>query len=93
MRNSDLGIQGNGPKPEFGTGLFMPTYIRRMDDPRTLTADLVRRLAATLDDDPAFERHGDVETSPWGSGQWMKYTDPDGRVRYLRVVVEPYRPD
>jgi hypothetical protein len=27
-----------------------------------------------------------------GAGQWVKYTDPDGREHYLRIVVEPYRP-
>lgn len=42
---------------------------------------------------PAYELHGELETSPWGSGQWVKYTDPDGREHYLRIVVEPHRPD
>lgn len=53
---------------------------------------LLLRLVKTLDEDPAYELHGELETSPWGSGQWVKYTDPDGREHYLRIVVEPYRP-
>jgi hypothetical protein len=56
-------------------------------------AELAARVAADLDEDPAYERYGVLETSPWGSGQWVKYTDPEGRVHYLRIVVEPFRPD
>lgn len=55
--------------------------------------ELLKRLVQHLDEDPAYELHGQLETSPWGSGQWMKYTDPDGQAHYLRVVVEPFRPD
>lgn len=55
--------------------------------------DLARRLVASLDEDPAYERYGELETSPWGSGQWVKYTDADGREHYLRIVVEPFRPE
>ncbi|WP_433725751.1 hypothetical protein ACQP2Y_07320 [Actinoplanes sp. CA-051413] len=54
--------------------------------------DLLTRLVASLDDDPSFEVLGELETSPWGSGQWVKFTDAEGREHYLRVVVEPYRP-
>jgi hypothetical protein len=61
-------------------------------EPDELAARLAEQLAATLDDDPAYERYGVLETSPWGSGQWMRYTDPGGRVHYLRIVVEPHRP-
>jgi hypothetical protein len=64
-----------------------------MADSPELAKKLAAELAATLDGDPAYERHGVLETSPWGSGQWMKFTDPDGRVHYLRIVVEPYRPN
>jgi hypothetical protein len=53
--------------------------------------DLVRRLVESLADDPAFVLHGELVTDPWGAGQWVAYTDPDGRVHYLRIVVEPYR--
>ena len=28
----------------------------------------------------------------WDAGQYVKHTDPDGQVRYLRVVVQPYFP-
>jgi hypothetical protein len=45
-----------------------------------------------LDTRPGYERHGDTVVDPWGAAQWIKYTDPHGEVRYLRVVVEPYRP-
>jgi hypothetical protein len=62
-------------------------------EPDGLAARLAEQLAATLDADPAYERYGVLETSPWGSGQWVKYTDPDGREHYLRVVVEPFRPE
>jgi hypothetical protein len=55
--------------------------------------DLARRLVESLDDDPAYERHGELVSTPWGSGQWMRYTDPDGRVHYLRIVVEPFQPE
>lgn len=55
--------------------------------------ELARRLVASLDDDPAYERHGDLITDAWGSGQWVKRTGPDGEVRYFRIVVEPYRPE
>lgn len=55
--------------------------------------DLLTRLVETLDADPAYQLHGVIETSPWGSGQWVKYTDPDGRVHYLRIIVQPYRPE
>lgn len=58
-----------------------------------LAEQLAEQLAAHLDEDPAYERYGVLETSPWGSGQWMKYTDPDGREHYLRVIVEPFRPE
>lgn len=58
-----------------------------------LAKQLAADLAATLDDNPAYERHGVLESSPWGSGQWMKYTDPDGREHFLRIVVEPFRPE
>ena len=54
--------------------------------------ELLARLVASLGEDPAYELHGELETNPWGSGQWVKYTDPDGREHYLRIVVEPYRP-
>lgn len=68
-------------------------YVGRMaetpDEAKKLAAD----LAASLDENPAYERHGELESSPWGSGQWMRYTDPDGRVHYLRIVVEPFRPE
>ncbi len=64
-----------------------------MPEPDELAERLTEQLAATLDDDPAYERHGELETSPWGSGQWMRYTDSGGRVHHLRIVVEPYRPD
>lgn len=63
-----------------------------MAESADLAARLAEQLAATLDDDPAYERHGVLETSPWGSGQWVAYTDPDGQTHYLRVVVEPFRP-
>jgi hypothetical protein len=62
-------------------------------EPDELAARLAEQLVATLDADPAYERHDMLETSPWGSGQWVKYTDPDGREHYLRVVVEPFRPE
>jgi hypothetical protein len=61
-------------------------------EPDELAARLVARLVATLDDDPAYERQGVLDTSPWGSGQWVKYTDPDGEVHYLWVIVQPHRP-
>jgi hypothetical protein len=61
-------------------------------DPDDPAARLAEQLAAALDDDPAYERHGVLESSPWGSGQWVKFTDPEGKVHYLRIVVEPYRP-
>ncbi len=54
--------------------------------------DLLKRLVRILDEDPAYALHGELETSPWGSGQWIKYTDGEGREHYLRVVVEPFRP-
>lgn len=54
---------------------------------------LLTRLVRSLADDPAYEVHGELETSPWGSGQWVRFTDPGGRVHFLRIVVEPYRPD
>ena len=53
--------------------------------------DLARRLTASLDDDPAWERHGEQQTDPWGAFQWMRYTDPDGQVHYFRIVVERFR--
>lgn len=54
--------------------------------------DLAARLAASLDDDPAYERYGELVQDAWGAGQWVKYTDPDGHEHYLRIVVEPFRP-
>lgn len=54
---------------------------------------LLARLVASLADDPAYELHGEPVTTPWGSAQWVKFTDPDGRVHYRRIVVEPYRPE
>jgi hypothetical protein len=61
-------------------------------EPDDLAAQLAAQLVASLDGDPAYERHGVLETTPWGSGQWLKFTDPDGREHFLRVVVEPFRP-
>ncbi len=63
-----------------------------MAEPEDLAKRLAEQLVAALDGDPAFERHGELETSPWGSGQWVKFTDPEGKVHHLRIVVEPYRP-
>ncbi len=57
-----------------------------------IAKQLAAELAASLADDPAYEAYGELETSPWGSGQWVKFTDPGGREHYLRIVVEPYRP-
>lgn len=54
--------------------------------------DLLARLVASLDGDPAYERHGELVTDPWGARQWMRFTDPDGEVRYYAVVIERYRP-
>ena len=55
--------------------------------------ELLARLVASLADDPAYQLHGEVETSPWGSGQWVKFTEPGGKVHFLRIVVEPHRPE
>jgi len=63
-----------------------------MAEPGELAARLAADLVAALDGDPAFERHGELETSPWGSGQWVRYTDPDGRVHFLRIIVQPNLP-
>lgn len=64
---------------------------RHPDPTVQAAADLAEQLAQHLDQDPAYEALGKLETSPWGSGQWMRYTDPEGRVHYLRLVVEPFR--
>jgi hypothetical protein len=53
---------------------------------------LLAKLLEHLSDDPAYEPHGDTIISLWDVGQYVKYTDPDGRVHYLRVVVQPYVP-
>lgn len=54
--------------------------------------DLAARLAASLDDDPAYERYGELVTDSWGAGQWVCWTDPaNGQKHYLRIVVEPFR--
>ena len=53
---------------------------------------LLDKLIASLADDPAYEPYGDPVTSMWDAGQYVKHTDPDGVVRYLRVVVQPYTP-
>ena len=58
-----------------------------------LTDELLRRLVESMAEDPAYETYGQLETSPWGSGWWVKYTDAEGREHYLRVVVEPFRPE
>lgn len=50
---------------------------------------LLARLVASLADDPAYEVLGALDTTPWGSGQWVRYTDAEGREHYLRIVVEP----
>lgn len=65
---------------------------RHPDPTVQAAADLAEQLAAHLAADPAYERYGELETSPWGSGQWLKFTDGEGRVHYLRVIVEPFRP-
>lgn len=49
-----------------------------MAEPGDLAARLAADLVAALDGDPNFKRHGELETSPWGSGQWVAYTDPEG---------------
>ena len=54
--------------------------------------DLLRRLVESLDEDPAYERYGAAESTPWGSGQWVKRTDDEGREHYLRIIVEPFQP-
>jgi hypothetical protein len=54
--------------------------------------DLLARLAATLDDDPAYERHGEPVSDPWGAFQWFKHTDARGEEDYLRIVIERYQP-
>lgn len=54
--------------------------------------DLLARLVAALDGDDAYELYGPAESTPWGSGRWVRYRDPEGEERYFRVTVEPYRP-
>ena len=56
-------------------------------------AELAARVAAQLAEDPAYEVADMLETSPWGSGQWLKYTDGEGQEHYLRLVIEPFRPE
>jgi hypothetical protein len=51
--------------------------------------DLVKRLVASLAEDPAYEVRGELETSPCGPVKWVKYTDPDGREHYLRWSWSP----
>lgn len=46
------------------------------------------KLVQVLADDPAYEVLGELETSGWGSGQWVRYTDPAGQVHHMRVTVE-----
>lgn len=57
----------------------------------TEAEDLARRLVGSLDDDPAWERHGDLVTDPWGARQWMRFIDRNGKVHYYAVVIERYR--
>lgn len=63
-----------------------------MSEDAELARQLAERLVATLDDDPAYERHGVLGTSPWGTGGWVKFTDKEGEVHYLWVLVQPHRP-
>lgn len=51
----------------------------------------LRRMVEALAADPAYEVLGELETSGWGSGQWVRYTDPDGQVHHLRVTAEEWR--
>lgn len=65
-----------------------------MPETPELAAKLAAELVSALDLNPDWERHGELETSPWGSGQWVVWTDPaDGRKHIMRIVVEPYRPE
>lgn len=66
--------------------------MEQSDPTAQAAADLAEQLAAHLAEDPAYKRHGVLETSLWGSGQWLRWTDPEGREHYLRVIVEPFRP-
>jgi hypothetical protein len=40
--------------------------------------DLAKRLVEHLAEDPAYEAYGELEQSPWGAGQWLRFTDVDG---------------
>jgi hypothetical protein len=53
---------------------------------------LLSRLVEHLGDDPAYEPYGEQVTTMWDVGRWVKYTDPDGREHYLRIVIQPHTP-
>ncbi|MEV6633863.1 hypothetical protein AB0M54_24240 [Actinoplanes sp. NPDC051470] len=52
---------------------------------------LLAKLVESLAEDPAYEAYDQPVTSMWDAGQYVKYIDPDGRVHYLRIVIQPYR--
>lgn len=54
--------------------------------------DLLARIMACLDADPAIEPYGPAVSDAWGAARWLKITTEGGSQRYLRVAVEPYRP-
>ncbi len=52
---------------------------------------LLLEIARHLVDDAGYARHGDAYTDGRGSHQWVSFTGPDGRLRFFKVVVEPFK--
>jgi hypothetical protein len=53
-----------------------------------LLTDLILRLTrGEASPSPDYEVYGTQVTDRWGSAQWVKYVDPEGKDHYLRVQV------
>lgn len=59
-----------------------------MADQDDLLAEVVRLLIANPPEGKVYEAYDTPESTPWGAAQWIKITEAEGQVKYLRVHVD-----
>lgn len=57
----------------------------------SLTEILARLIRGEAAECWTFAPHGETTTDAWGSAQWIRVREPDGRENYCRVADEPHK--